>query len=151
MKFVIYFILLLLLHSQVLGQWKDWADDYSNNGNYITYVLNLLLIYWLIYLLVYLIVYLLIYLLVHSVINSFIHSLALIGVLEYNKIDKMSRNASRRLSSSDINQYALNTDLTVLYDPPTGFHSPTALGVYVEASNRDAKIYYELDGTALIR
>ena len=79
--------------------------------------------------------------------NSFIHLLARLGVLEYNKI---SRNATRRLASSDINQYALNTDLTVLYDPPTGFHSPTALGVYVEASNRDAKIYYEIDGTALI-
>ena len=40
----------------------------------------------------------------------------------------------------------MNTDLTILYDPPTGFHSPTALGVYVEASNINAKIYYEIDG-----
>ena len=100
----------------------------------------------------YLITYTLVYLFGHFVIiNLLIHSLAPLGVLEFNKVDERLMNASRRLtSSSNISQYALNTGLTVLYDPPSGFHSPSALGVYVEASNRDAKIYYEIDGMTLI-
>ena len=36
--------------------------------------------------------------------------------------------------------------LTIQYDPPNGFFSPSAIGIYVSASNPDASVYYAVDG-----
>lgn len=39
----------------------------------------------------------------------------------------------------------VSPSLTLIIDPPSGFFSPSALGVYIRASLPGAKIYYEVD------
>lgn len=50
------------------------------------------------------------------------------------------------VSSAD---FVLDPTITLLYDPPSGSFSPTALGVYVQVTNplytQSAKIYYEFE------
>ena len=64
----------------------------------------------------------------------------------YSSIENLFSNGNHSaiINTASI-QYSAN--LTLQYDPPAGYFSPTSLGLYVRASDPTAIIFYTFDGS----